>query len=366
MRIGCFSDFIYDSGVDIDPALLQLMEENDLNCLNFEAPLLPINPKPIDKGINLYQRTDGLEFLRRHRFDVVNLANNHIFDFGWSGLESTIRRLDVEGIQHFGAGEDLASALEPAVIRCAGKAVAFWGFAWDFTDAVNAGPGQPGTAPVKLDLIRQALEAGRQYDLRIVYFHFGIEFEDLPDCYQKHVVDELMRLDLADVVIGTHPHCVQGVVESDGPRGRQTAFFSLGNFVIPTGGYMGRQLTFPAKSRIGFAVMIDFASDTVCTMVPYRLSEDHCRVRLLDDRERAEFKEHIDHISKPLRLTGLGYMYHLARNRKRHHLPLFGRSESRNRVLMASYRGVENAAVRMANTLGVRGLIRASLQRRVE
>lgn len=366
MRIGCFSDFVFDSGVDIDPALLALMDANDFNCLNLEAPFLPAVANPLPKGINLYQRADGLDFLRRHRFAVVNLANNHIFDFGWPGLEETLVRLEAGGIRRFGAGRDLEDAVQPAVIEAGGKSVAFWGFAWNFTDAVNARATRPGTAPVIERVVRAALERGREHDLRIVYFHFGVEFEDLPDCFQKSLVDELLTLGLADVVIGTHPHCVQGIVEAPGRHGRSFAYFSLGNFLIPTGTYLDKTLGFPKKSEYGFAVTVDFGRELACTLVPYRISEDHRRVRLLTAEEDGAFRQHVAAISEPLHRTGFSYMRYLVRHRRRHHIPVFGAHERVNAILMVAFRAAETLAMRSTDVLGLRGVVRRLLRRSVE
>lgn len=45
------------------------------------------------------------------------LANNHILDWGYQGMDETIRTLQTEGIQTAGAGPDIIAAAKPAIIE---------------------------------------------------------------------------------------------------------------------------------------------------------------------------------------------------------------------------------------------------------
>ena len=61
-------------------------------------------------------------------FDVVSLANNHVFDLGVEGLENTIKLLKENGIQYCGAGMNLKEASRPAIIECNGKTIAIFAY----------------------------------------------------------------------------------------------------------------------------------------------------------------------------------------------------------------------------------------------
>ena len=60
--------------------------------------------------------------------DVVTVANNHSFDYGWQGLTDTIRALEDSGVRVVGAGRDLASAAAPAHFHVAGRRVGVLAF----------------------------------------------------------------------------------------------------------------------------------------------------------------------------------------------------------------------------------------------
>jgi poly-gamma-glutamate synthesis protein (capsule biosynthesis protein) len=54
------------------------------------------------------------------RPDVCALANNHVLDFGHSGLIDTLDTLTGAGIAAVGAGYDAGEAARPAIIEMAG------------------------------------------------------------------------------------------------------------------------------------------------------------------------------------------------------------------------------------------------------
>ena len=55
------------------------------------------------------------------RIDCCCLANNHVLDWGYAGLEETLQTLEAAGVAHAGAGRNAAEAEAPAVLDVAGK-----------------------------------------------------------------------------------------------------------------------------------------------------------------------------------------------------------------------------------------------------
>ena len=119
MRIGFFSDFVLHNNIKMSKFISNKIMINDFNCLNLEAPFIKKYFKNIDKGINLYNKTKNINFLIDNKFKVVNLANNHIFDFGLDGFKYTKNILDKNNIQYFGAGENIIEANKPVIINIA-------------------------------------------------------------------------------------------------------------------------------------------------------------------------------------------------------------------------------------------------------
>lgn len=73
------------------------------------------------KGIHYRMHPWNIGCLTHARIDCCSLANNHVLDWGYSGLAETLRTLDTAGVAHAGAGRNAAKAALPAVLDVAGK-----------------------------------------------------------------------------------------------------------------------------------------------------------------------------------------------------------------------------------------------------
>jgi poly-gamma-glutamate synthesis protein (capsule biosynthesis protein) len=69
-----------------------------------------------DKSITYRMHPENIACLGVARIDVCVLANNHVLDNGYAGLEETLDTLVAAGIKTAGAGRDLAEARRPAII----------------------------------------------------------------------------------------------------------------------------------------------------------------------------------------------------------------------------------------------------------
>lgn len=70
-------------------------------------------------------------------------------------------------------------------------------------------------------------------ELVLVYFHFGEEYQRLPNQYQKDVVNNTIVFG-ADIIIGSHPHVIQPVdyfKTSEAKLKNGFIAYSLGNFI---------------------------------------------------------------------------------------------------------------------------------------
>ena len=188
-------------------------------------------------------------------FDALSLANNHTGDYGERALRQTVATVRKSRIRPFGAGDDLAEAAEPAVLTAPdGTTYAFLGF-----NAIGETPMATAAArarcrcgcrraPVRsntedLRRVTSAVRrAGREADVVVVLPHWGTQYTHLPEPVQRTVARRLVEAG-ADLVVGGHPHWVQGADVVDGVP----VLHSLGNFVFdmdripdPGGGYMTR------------------------------------------------------------------------------------------------------------------------------
>lgn len=93
----------------------------DARIINLETSITSCPDAWPAKAVHYRMHPRNVGCLTAARLDCCCLANNHVLDWGYGGLEETIRTLDAAGIAHAGAGRDLAAAASPAVIDLAGK-----------------------------------------------------------------------------------------------------------------------------------------------------------------------------------------------------------------------------------------------------
>lgn len=171
-----------------------------------------------------------VQIFNEMNIDIVTLANNHTLDFGTIALQDSILTLQEAGIEFVGAGNTIDEAKEIKYVECDYKKIAFLGASrvipvtnW------NAGTNAPGllTTYDPTILIAQIQEAKTNSDFVVVYVHWGIERNQYPEEYQKNLAKQYIDAG-ADVIIGSHPHVLQGIEYYNG----KPIVYSLGNFIF--------------------------------------------------------------------------------------------------------------------------------------
>ncbi len=214
----------FDYPFDSTRALLQ---RADIAIANLEAPFTS-RGVAFEKTYTFRVPPARVAGLRNAGFDVLNLANNHILDYGEEGLFDTIATLDSLGLLHCGAGADEALAATPALMRVRDKTVAFLGFSTTFPREFWATTTRPGTCFPFAHLMEPAIRESRvRADHVVVSFHWGEELASQPKDYQRLLARKAIDCG-ADVVLGHHAHVLQGL---ELYRGRLIAY-GLGNFVF--------------------------------------------------------------------------------------------------------------------------------------
>jgi poly-gamma-glutamate synthesis protein (capsule biosynthesis protein) len=104
-------DYIWGDALDeID------RREPDFRIINLETSITA-NGMPEAKGINYRLHPDNLGCISAAQIDCCVLANNHIADWGLSGLKDTLDALERADIATAGAGMNAAAATRPAVLE---------------------------------------------------------------------------------------------------------------------------------------------------------------------------------------------------------------------------------------------------------
>jgi poly-gamma-glutamate capsule biosynthesis protein CapA/YwtB (metallophosphatase superfamily) len=227
---------------------------------NLEFPLSDNGPPDRSKQWTNFHRAmkpEDAEVLRDANFHVMSLANNHMMDFGAEGLLQTIELLDAAGIAHCGGGRNLAEARKTAIVERNGVRVAFLSYTSVFAASFPARKDragvatvrvqtgfvphprtfeQPGTPPVvlttpeadELDAVRADIrQAKQEADVVVVCWHWGVSegYQRVP--YQTEAGRAAIDAGAA-IVIGLHPHVLQGVETYR----KGVIFYSAANFVF--------------------------------------------------------------------------------------------------------------------------------------
>lgn len=217
------------AGADVGLAFrgFTLFQNSDVAVVNLENPVTTRGAK-IPKTFNFRMHPRFLSALSAAGISTVSLANNHVFDYGSTGLEDTFRWLDSAGIRYIGAGRNSTRAHAPHVFHKGSQTVAVFGY-YGGGEAPGAGRKNGGVASRDKSLIIRditlAREAGATYI--VVILHWGTEKAEVPDASQRWFAHTLIDAGV-DAVIGHHPHVLQGI-----ERYRSGVIaYSLGNFVF--------------------------------------------------------------------------------------------------------------------------------------
>ncbi|TXK86194.1 CapA family protein [Paenibacillus sp. N3.4] len=173
-----------------------------------------------------------LPALKASGIDLVNLANNHVMDYGTEGLLDTMDALDQADVKRVGVGKNVEEAYQPVIVEKQGMKIAFFGFSRVVPEASwKASSSHPGVAETYnyIPPVEAIQKAREKADLVVVIAHWGVERSDLPDKNQKDLAHRYIDAG-ADLVIGSHPHVLQGFEQY---KGKWIAY-SLGNFIFTT------------------------------------------------------------------------------------------------------------------------------------
>ena len=214
----------------VSEEILAEMQNADIMMVNHEFQFSTRGEPMEDKQFTFQTDPKNVQILLDLGIDIVSLANNHSLDFGQDALQDTFVTLDEAGILYAGAGDSKERAEELQVIEVNGKKFGFLAATrvipvagWDVRNK------QPGLFTTYDDtrLVERIRESKEECDFLAVYVHWGIEREEYPEEYQNVIAKHCVEAG-ADVIIGAHPHVLQGIEFIEG----KPIFYSLGNYIF--------------------------------------------------------------------------------------------------------------------------------------
>lgn len=187
-----------------------LFDDDDYSYVNLEGTLT-LSTKKVEKTYNFKGDPSYTKILTSGSIEGVNIANNHSNDYGDVGYSDTKKYLREANIDYFGHDSVLIKNIK-------GKKIAFVGY---------TGVGLWVDKDNDMAKTIKKLKGEDKVDLVIANFHWGMEYNhQMTDTQRKRA--HLAIDSGADIVIGSHPHCLQGGEIYKG----KYIIYSLGNFVF--------------------------------------------------------------------------------------------------------------------------------------
>ena len=169
-----------------------IFKKDDLSIVNMEGTLTDETAREA-KTFAFKAPAEYASILSGSSIEAANLANNHSHDYGDQSYEDTIQYLEAAGITTFGYDRT-------AVMDVKGIKVGLIGI-YELKDGI-------GRQQQVIDTIQEVKNQGAQ--VIIVSFHWGTEKSNIPDDAQKTLAH--LAIDQgADLVVGHHPHVLQGI-----------------------------------------------------------------------------------------------------------------------------------------------------------
>jgi poly-gamma-glutamate capsule biosynthesis protein CapA/YwtB (metallophosphatase superfamily) len=244
---------------------------SDLTVGNLESTLSD-DGIPQQGADSFFAPPTVLDALADAGVDALSLANNHTGDYGLAALRATLAAFRGRPIESFGAGQNRRAATRPAVLVRNGIRFGFLGFN-TIGETPRATAGVPGALSVRMpprtgpldqrDLARVVGAVRRLHervDVVVVLPHWGTQYTHVAEPIQSLVGRRLVDAG-ADLVVGGHPHWVQGMERYDGA----VIAHSLGNFVF--------DMDFMEQTMEGVTLTATFRGDRLrgVELTPYRL-----------------------------------------------------------------------------------------------
>lgn len=213
----------------ISPELVEVMQNADIMCLNNEFTYSTGGSPYPGKAYTFRAKPERVEVLKQLGVDAVTLANNHVYDYGKEALLDTFDVLEEAEIPYFGAGRNLEEAMEPLYLEADGKIIALVGASRAEKNKMTpqATENEPGIlrcydTTLFMESIKEAKENA---DFCIAFVHWGTEYSFDLEQVQTDTGKEYLDAG-ADVIIGAHSHCLQGLEYYEG----KPIVYSLGNY----------------------------------------------------------------------------------------------------------------------------------------
>lgn len=213
----------------ISPFLIDKMKTADIAMLNNEF-CFSNGGSPLEgKTWTFRGKPSNVSIYEELGIDIVDLANNHCYDFGKQAFLDTIDTLRGAEIEYMGAGKDIDEASRPVYYIIEGRKIAYVAAtrAEKNIKTPEATASEPGVLRCydPTAFIAVIREAKQNADIVIANLHWGTEDSHWLEDVQPETAYQYIDAG-ADLIVGSHAHCLQGIEFYKGVP----IIYNLGNF----------------------------------------------------------------------------------------------------------------------------------------
>ena len=233
-----FGDALDNYGTDyMWKDVIPLTKSADYSLFNLETSVSERGKSVKPSGFGFRSSPGHLTGMADAGIDMVNLANNHVMDYGMDAFKDTLFHLEENKIRYIGAGNNFEEASQIKYETINGTTLGFFAAnaiipskTWIASDLSG------GVMPLKekyYETMFQIIQsADEKCDYLIVNLHWGTEYSNQPSQNQIDLARTIIDAG-ADMIAGSHPHVLQGVEYYK----NAVIFYSIGNFVFYKNSY---------------------------------------------------------------------------------------------------------------------------------
>lgn len=226
-----------------------------------------ISERGVKGGCGFCFRSDPrvIQGLTAAGFDVLSVANNHIWDYGRVAFTDTLGYLESVGIGPVGGNTDETRARAGIIREVRGTRIAYLGYTDLLGSSTMAGPDRPGINVYDAERMKADVTAAKALaDVVVVSFHTGTEYELLHNAHQEMIYHAIIDAG-ADLVVGTHPHVIQDIERYNG----KWIAYSLGNFVFD------QNFSLPTRQGMMLSVTVIGGKISDVAQIPVDISKQY-------------------------------------------------------------------------------------------
>lgn len=214
-------------------AIKDIVGKSDLSVVNLETTIAK-DTSDMSGYPEFATHENVIKALKDTGFDVVSTANNHAYDRRLKGIDRTIEIIEKYGLKRTGTFKENEST-NPLIVDVKGIKVGFFSYSQMLNGyeklMLNSGR-DTAVNLIDMDKIKKDVDYLKKNhaDVIMCYMHWGEEYSDYPNSYQKNTFKKLSDMGV-DLVIGSHPHTIQKseVIENNGKK--SYCVYSMGNLV---------------------------------------------------------------------------------------------------------------------------------------